>query len=336
MKSDVMPQTMIEASPPNPESRNRISSEEFPEYIVYESMGLAITSCLNEFLQPFQSTLESTLVLKSMTREDFFPRFFRLANKLTDDCCQNLVAIIRSSSVLAAVRESPVPGLAKRIRDMAFKSQDEILANYFSCAKKIETIYKNINTIRDTLNPSAFAPAQPDTTQPGSTAAAEPAADKKWATDGELLRQHQALAQAQKQAFSKIAQYMNTLNDLPRSLLAYACDKCFAGEVNYSFEHEQEAACKEAIKLKLANALETFARVGVLAREDVEEERAGILANIEMQKTHQVLEKMWEAKLEAKSHADRRFKRIVAAAFAGLAIILVLLAVLFWIFIVKK
>ncbi|MBM3839124.1 MAG: hypothetical protein FJ398_14390, partial [Verrucomicrobia bacterium] len=40
---------------------SRHSREDFPELMVYEAMGRAIASSINEFLQTFQSTPDSTL-----------------------------------------------------------------------------------------------------------------------------------------------------------------------------------------------------------------------------------------------------------------------------------
>ena len=300
---------LAEARPPSSGGSSRLSKEEYPELLVYEAMTGAVVSSANEFLQSFQSTPESTLVLKSMCREDFFPRFFHQANKLTDDCCQKLVQIIRSSS---------------------------ILASYVGAARKIETIYKNIKTIQDELQKPAVGSQPADASpvaDPGNQG--EPGTVKKWATEDELARQHQSLAQAQTQAFHRIAQYLNALRDLPGALLTYACDKCFAGEVNYQFEHDQVAACKAAINPKLANALETMGRVGAVAKQDLEEERSHIMANIEMQKTHQVLEQMWEAKMEAKLHEEQRFKKIATVALVSLALIVILVISLFVIFVVK-
>jgi hypothetical protein len=252
---------------------------------------------------------------------------------MTDDCCQNLVQIIRTSSRISTVREAPVPGLAKRIRDTAFKSLDDILGSYVGAAKKIETIHKNIGTIRDALEKGATAPAGSAEAAP----AAEPEADrpKKWATEDELARQHHGLLQAQTQAFSRIVQYLHGLQALPGTALAYACDKCFAGEVNFQFEHEQVAECQAGIKNLLDSALETMTRVAGEAKQDVEEERTHIMSNIEVQKTHQVLEKMWQDKMEAKLNEKKRFKRMLTVSFTGIILIVVVTLIIFWVLMVR-
>ncbi|MBI4663682.1 MAG: hypothetical protein HY735_33185 [Verrucomicrobia bacterium] len=328
-KPDGAPNELVPGTQPNGISSSRISKSDFPELMVYAAMGDAVASSLNEFLLTFQSAPESTLVVQSMTREDFFPKFYRLANKMTDDCCQKLVKIIRSASVIPSVREAPVPSLAKRIRDTAFKILDNILAGYVGSAKKIETIHKNIKTIRNALDHPTGSPqsADPSPADPGADAAGS--GGKKWATEDELVRQHQTLLHAQAQAFFRIAQYLKAMIDLPGALLSYSCDKCFAGEVNYQFERDQVAAVKAAISLKMANALETLGRVGVAARKDVEEDRANVLANIQLQQTHQALEKIWEQKMEAKLKAEQRFKKQVTTALAGLLLIIVLVVVFF-------
>lgn len=335
-RTDETTDAPAQAAPSGTKSPARRSKEDFPEMMVYEAMGQAVISSLNEFLQTFQSTSDSALQLKALTREDFFPRFFRLANKMTDDCCQDLVGIIRASSVLPSVREAPVPGLAKRIRDTAFKTLDEILGNYLGTAKRIETIYKNIRTIQDALQKAAVGTPASDTLAAAPAAKTEPAGSEKWATEGEHARQHQALLQSQTQAFSKITQYLNGLQALPAALLAYACDKCFAGEVNFQFEHEQAAECQAGIKNKLANALETMTRVAGDAKQDLEEERSNILANIELQKTHQVLEKIWQDKLEAKLQNEQRFKRIVMVSLTGLVLIVVAIIIFFGILFIRQ
>ncbi|MBI2947887.1 MAG: hypothetical protein HYY23_09580 [Verrucomicrobia bacterium] len=335
-KLDGASDALTNAAPPGSSGLSRHSREDFPELMAYEAMGGAIVSSVNEFLRTFQSTSDSMLNAKAMTRGDFFPRFYRLANKMTDDCCQNLVQIIRASSVLPSVREAPIPGLAKRIRDTAFKSLDEILASFVGAAKKIETINRNIGTIRDALEKAAAGTPPAATAETAPPAEAVPAGKQKWATEDELARQHHVLLQAQNQAFVRIVQYLNNLPPLPGALLAYACDKCFAGEANFQFEREQVAECQAGIKNLLATALETMARVAGEAKQDVEEERTNILANIELQKAHQVLEKMWQDKMEAKLNEEQRFKRIVKLSFAGLVLIIITILIFFGVLMVRQ
>ena len=289
----------------------RRSKEHLSELKVYEEMGEAIRSSIEEFLQPLLSPPDSDFVVKLIVKDDFFPRFMTLANGLADACCQKLVKIIRASTRLATVREAPTPELAKRIRDASFKPLDTILVNYSGIIKRVEVISKNIDKIRDELRKSAKAEA-------GSEAAVATDAGRpdglpeSWATDEELSRQHERLIQAKSQAYVRIVEYLTGLQALPDALLAYGCDKCFAGEVNYELEVEQVGHVKEAVRNKQTNAVETLRRVMALTRTDLEHEKDFIVANIEQGKVHQALEEMLEAKFEERSKAEKKFKRVIA------------------------
>lgn len=298
----------------------RHSQEEVAELKVYEAMSGAVISSLKEFLQAFQSTPESTYVLKLMTREDFFPKFHRLANKLAEDCCSKLVAIIRSSSRVANVRVAPPAELARRIRARAFQLLDEILAHYAGAAKRIEVIFRNLRKIRDALEQAAAAASSGKRMGEASQAGSAGATVESWATEAELGRQEASLLHAQAQAFTCMAQYLKHLNDLPGELLSYACDKCYAGEVNYPLEMEQVSRIQAEIRGSLANAMETLARVSTAAKQELEQEQASHLANVQLLEAHQALDQICEAKIEAKLKAEQRFRKGVAIALVCLLV----------------
>lgn len=320
----------IEPEPMTTGSAAPLSREDSAERRVYLAMTAAVLSSFEDFLQPFQSTDDSVHLIAGMTWEDFFPKFFQLANKMTDDCCQKLVKVIRSSSILSTVRETPVPGLAKRIRESAFKSADELLAGYYGSTKKISVVYANIQKIREGMENSAVtggSPASPSAPSASGGAESQPSG---WASEGELGKQQQNLLRLQTQAFSKVVHYLKGLDELPRTMLSYSCDKCFGGEVNYQWEHEQVDTIKAEIKAKLARALETFARVGSLAKQNLDDDRAVIMANLQMQRTHQALDRLWQEKMNAKLKGEQRFRKIAGLALGLLVIFLFLTIGFLW------
>lgn len=299
----------------------RRSQEEIAELRVYEAMSGAVISSLQQFLQPFQSTPDSTYVLKAMTREDFFPKFHRLANELAQDCCSKLVTIIQSSSRVALVRGTAPSDLAARIRATAFQPLDDILAHYAGVAKKTGVISRNIKTIRDALEQAAASKSpgkkngEDSRAGTGGSATMEP-----WATETELGRQEASLLQAQAQAFTRMAQYLKRLNELPGALLSYAADKCYAGEVNYPLQLEQVARIQGEIRGYLTNAMETLARVSTAAKHELELEQASQLANVQLAKADQALERICEGKFEAKLKAEQRFWKGVILALVCLLV----------------
>lgn len=314
---------------PSPSSAaDRRRKEHYSELKIYEEMGAAVRSSIEEFLQPLLSPPDADFVVKLIMKDDFFPRFMTMANGLADACCQKLVKIIRASTRLATVREAPTPELAKRIRDASFKPLDTILANYSGTIKRVDVTSKNIDKIRDELRKAAKTEAASE----GGGAADAGAADgssESWATDEELSRQHERLIQAKTLAYVKMVEYLTALQGLPDALLAYGCDKCFAGEVNYELEVEQVGQVKGALRNKQANAVETLRRVMTLTKTDLEQEKAFIVANIEQDKVHQALEGMLEAKFEERNKAEKKFKRVIALlVISFLAIVLAFLWVI--------
>ncbi|MBI2948405.1 MAG: hypothetical protein HYY23_12240 [Verrucomicrobia bacterium] len=299
--------------PSHPNAASRIdaplcSQAEDTEFRLYESLASVVITRLQQFLQPFQSSPDSIYVFKAMRREEFFTQFSRLANQLAGDCCQSLVQIIQRSSRLAVVREAPASHLAKRLRETAFPALDALLVSYAGVAKKIAVLSGNIKKIRAELEKAAG---------PGETGATvEP-----WASEEELTRQEARLLQAQSQAFGTIAHYLNHLDDLPDALLAYACDKCCAGEVNYALEQEEVARIQADIRSALANARETLARVGASTRQELEQEQASQSANVQLEQAHEALEKICEGKIEARQKAQARFRKMVITALVCLLII---------------
>lgn len=286
----------------------RHSPEDVTELKVYGAMSEAVISSIQEFLQPFQSTPESTYVLKALTREDFFPKFYRLAQKLAEDCCQRLVQIIKSSSQIAIVRGAAPADLGKRIRDTAFKPLDEILGHYAGVAKKIEIICRNLRTIREELGKKEAQGGLGHTAQKDGTIV-EP-----WASELELGRQEASLLQAQAQAFTRMAQYLKHLNELPAALLAYACEKCYAGEVNYPLQLEEVSRIQAEIRSHLANAMETLSRVSTAAKQELKQGQASFMANVQLEQVNHALEEMYEAKIDAKLKARQRFRKWAAIA----------------------
>jgi hypothetical protein len=301
----------------------------------YLAIAAAVMGSIDQFLQPFDSGVGATYGLGSVRREDFFSRFFHQANSFTDECCHKLVKIIHAFSVVPAVRDAQASALAKRIRDIAFQPSDQILAAYLGGAKKIEIIYGNIKKIRDELE-RAGTPDTPAATQvqpENVNSGPEPAASQTWATHDELIRQHDNLHKAQTQAFAHIVQYLTALNQLPQRLLSYACDKCFAGEVNAAFEQEQAAAVLAELQPKLRIALDTVGRASANAREDVEQERKGVQSRIEMGMTDAMLSKFWEDKIEEQQKAHDKWKSIGRIALVCLVIVI---GLCFWIALIER
>jgi hypothetical protein len=301
--------------------------ENFSELRLYEVMADAVRSSLDEFLQPLQSPPDSTYVVKVLVRDDFLPKFHSMANALADNCCQKLVKIIRASSRIAAVREAPTPELAKRIRDASFKPLDNILSSYAGAARRAGVINSNIHKIRDAIHRRSTGARPPEeiSASPEPTNGAAPA--EEWATDEELARQHERLIRAKAQAYARMTDYLNSLQQLPDAIMAYGCDKCFAGEVNFELELEQVAKIKLAFKNKLANAIETLGRVMSTTRSELEQEQVFIAASIQQEQFHHALEEMAAKKMEQKEKAERKFKRI---AFIFLFSILIGLGIFGW------
>ncbi|MBI4657816.1 MAG: hypothetical protein HY735_03015 [Verrucomicrobia bacterium] len=301
----------------------RRSQEEIAELRVYEAMSGAVISSLQQFLQPFQSTPDSTYVLKAMTREDFFPKFHRLAHELAQDCCSKLVTIIQSSSRVALVRGTAPSDLAGRIRVTAFQPLEEILAQYAGVAKKIGVLSRNIKAIRDALEQAEAGASSGDRNAEDRKAESGGATVKPWATEAELRRQEASLLQAQAQAFTRMAQYFKRLNEFPVGLLSYACDKCYAGEVNYPLQLEQVARIQAEIRGHLTNAMETLARVSTAAKQELEQEQASHWANVQLAEADQALERICEGKFEAKLKAEQRFRKGVILALVCLLVMAV-------------
>jgi hypothetical protein len=267
-------------------------------------------SAFDQFLEAFQTAPEMSY-LKSLAREEFFPKLFHLANGFTDNCCQKLVKIIRASSVVPGVSEAPAPLLARRVRETAFHGLDPILGSYVATAKKIAVTYGNIQKIRQELERVAMG-TPPDELQKADS---EPKSDgagqeQKWATDDELARQHETLLKLQMQAFTRVIEYLKGLEELPRRLMSYACEKCFGADVNFTIEEEQVVNIQAEIRPKLRKAVEGFSSIVSSAKEHVEEERRTILTNIEMRKTDIMLAQVWEEKLEAKEQQREKWRKI--------------------------
>ena len=288
------------------------------EFQVYEAMGAAVQSSIESFLRVFESTVDATYALNSLTREEFFPQFLSTANALAEQCSQQLVKILQDHSLVPTVREMRAADLAKRIRESGFRSLDLILFQCAELAKKIEVIKGNIRKIRDALCENAATE---------SRAAGEGGAGNEWATEQELGRQHELLLRVEGQAHARIVEYLKAIEALPAAVLSYGCDKCFGGEVDYWLEGEQASRINGAIQNKLASALATLARAGNLAQKELGGEKAEILNNIQQQKVLLVLNEMAEAKMEKKLHAKERLKKLVPAALVS---VLILAATAFW------
>lgn len=305
-------------SPRDAKAFNRKPTRTFAEFQLYEAMGAAVQSSIEAFLRAFESTVDSTYALNSMTREEFFPQFLSTANALADQCGQQLVKILHTNSFVPTVREMRAADLAKRIRESGFRSLDITLFQCAELAKKIEVIKSNIRKIRDALCEGAPTDSQ---------AAGEADTGNEWATEQELGRQHELLLRVESQAHARIVEYLKAIEALPATVLSYGCDKCFGGEVDYGLEGEEVTRINGAIQNKLTQALGTLARAGHLAQKELGGEKADILNNIQQQKVLLVLNEMAEAKMEKKLHAKERLKRFVPAVLVS---ILILTAAGFW------
>ena len=291
-----------------------------PELRVYEGMAEAVNSSIEKFLEPLQPGSDLSFFLKSMTREEFFPRFYSLANRLADDCCQKLVKIIRASSQMQSVRDTPTPDLAKRIRETAFRSLDDTLSLYAGIAKRMQVLFENIRKVRDEIQKPSAAPA-------GNQGKDKGGAPENWATDEELARQHEVLLRAQSQAFARIAQYLKSLDQLPENILNYACDKCFPGEVNFELLHEQVADIRGKMQRNLASAIETLAQVGGVAQQELGQERSRIMSNVATEKLQIALEELVEDRIAARRKSEEKFRKYLTI---GVTATIIVGALVFW------
>ncbi len=277
---------------------------------IYGAMTQAVISRTEMFLRLFHSIPGVTPTIKSMIQEDFFPRFKGLANQWTEECCHRLARIIRSTSRLPNVRETPGLDLARRIRETAFHSLDAILFNYADTVKHLEVVGGNMGKIRAELAKAVGTGPSPDETAASPSAGSAPPPTEEWATDQELIHQETLLFQAQSRAFAQIIQYLKSLNELPAALLSYAGDKCFGGEGNYQFELEGVSNIKAELRPKLTRAIETLEQAGVAAKTEVEKDVTSILTNIQLEQTNRALETIWAKKIEGKVKARQKRDRL--------------------------
>lgn len=294
-----------------------LTHSDFREALTYQMIGQAVQTSLERFLETLQIEMVSTSSVASKTRQDFFPKFFNLANRMADECCQELVKIVRASSRNPAVREAPTPALARRIRDTAFDSLDQILVSYGKITQKISIVADNIRKVEDQMKGSAAA--RPAAVKPDrGLSNLESANAPRWANDEELARQHVNLRRTQSQAFARIMQYLQTVEQLPESVLAYACDKCFPGQVDFELLRAHGAEIKQAIHARLGHALESMGQADLKSHLELQRELTRILSDIAMEKTQVALERLIEKRLEEKSQIRNRLKKI------GLGILIVL------------
>ena len=331
-------------SPTNQAGSPRLSPEEVAEGRIYAAMTGVVIAGTEEFIEPFQLSPGSTHRLRAVTREESFPRFFHLADKMTQEICRRLAEIIRADSIQTVVRESPAPALARRIREVAFTPLDRVLCSYLHTVNNLLITYRNIKLIQRRLeeqtlpDPSSQPHPVPNSLEAGQRPDSHEADDRtlmpdeaegtvkdreaghsetavdaaettleNWATEEELVRQHTNLHETQTRAFSQIINYLNTLSDMPALALAYASSKCFGGEVDYALEREQVAAIQGEIQAKLRQARGFFLEASAVARREVEDEMRSILMNIEMNK---MLTRMLAEKAEAEQRKEARRMRL--------------------------
>ena len=296
------------AAPGNPEL-SRFKRESFAEFMVYESMANAIRSAIAQFLLPFQSTEESTYVAKTLLLDDFLIKFAGMANTFSDNCCQELVKIVRASSRIEAVRLTPTPDLARRVREATFPQLDSILANFANAARKAEIFQNNLKKQRESNSKVSAAALEPG---------ASDAAPRE-----DVERFHLGLSRARFQAYGKIVEFLQALPALAKPLMDYTSDKCFAADVIFELETEQIARTQAAMREKLDNALATMSKVLVTAKSELDRATAQSTMNQQDERFHVALEQLVEHRIEEKANSAARFKRavVVVIVISGLILL---------------
>lgn len=279
-----------------------------------------------EFLKPFQLPPESTAELKLLAMLDAFPAFVTAANRFTDACCQNLVKIIRSSSVSSAIRQTPTPDLAKRIRETAFGPLDEILSHVAAAAKRIEAINESLQKASDqSARADALRAIGADELASASDSGALASSGSPLSADQESAR----LYKAKHAAFGKMIEYVKAIQSMPEAAMSYSAGKCFGAEVNYEFEKEELAEFLQQVQPRITVAVLAFERAARVEKTQLEEQKARVAATKEEQVYFDALQVALEEKLEQQARSQRQFRKWVIVALFGLGLITVAGLVLF-------
>ena len=214
----------------------KVSREDFKRLHIYESIKEAITNSVDQFLRPFLMEPDSASGLRLMRLNEFFPSFYGQANRFADNFCQTMVKIIRSSSIVESVQQTPTPALAKRVRDVSFKLLDDVLSQYAGAAKKIHVLGGNLETIRQEMEKTK---TMAGIEQPVSNNADSNSEKIEWANEARFEEEGSRLLQAKTIAFAQIIEYLKALQTLPQASVIYACEKCFGPEVSFDLQGDQ-------------------------------------------------------------------------------------------------
>jgi hypothetical protein len=305
----------------------KLSKEDLERLRVYEQIGEAVETAAAEFLRPFEIHPEAASGLRLLALNDSFSSFVSQANRFSDTCCQLLVKVIRSSTLIPSVRETPTPGLAKRIRDISFKHLDEILGHCAGSAKKIDVLAGNVRKILEAMENPASAPAPIEKIEPSGTGS--PGEEEEWATQERLEYENARLLQAKTRAYAQIVEYFNGLLALPSTSVAYAADKCFGVDVSYEFQTEQIEELMKFMEPRLIMAIGAFERVASMEKGDLELAKAKIRSEKEHDNVHVALERALEEKLVQQEKTDRKSKKMMMWIFL-LCFVVGLVAVLYF------
>lgn len=287
-------------------SSGKVSKQDFKRLHIYESIKETIVTTVDQFLRPFLMDPDSASGLRLMRLNEFFPSFYGQANRFADNFCQTMVKIIRSSSIVESVQQTPTPALAKRVRDVSFKVLDRVLSQYASAAKKIHVIGGNLDTIRHEMEKAKTMAA---IGEPVSNKANSTSENIEWATEGRFEEESNRLLQAKIIAFAQIIEYIKALQTLPEASVIYACEKCFGPEVSFDLRGDQIEEATKFIEPRVAMAVEAFERVSMLEKDDLQLATTKLRTEFEQDRILSALEHALEHKSEADSKADKKFKK---------------------------
>ena len=277
-----------------PADQKLISFEEFIRLRAHEEMRESLKDGLERFLQPFLFDVGSEQKMKRLLRDDFFQRFITSAGELAERSSWDFAEIIQRSTNLEDVRKTPTVVRARRVRDAAFGRLDAILLSFGKTPEQIqrleEDLQRTLAGMHGAHSPDAVlreAVAEElngtvNTTQLVTTlSVAEQDAGRRLYS---MRQQQKALLQAKNAAFLKMKDYLSGLVTLPESMLNYAFSKCYGGDIDFSLEKTAVLRVQEAIRPKIARALEVLGMLSGAVEQQLDEQGNQETAKVEEQR----------------------------------------------------
>ena len=168
--------------------------------------------------------------------------------------------------------------LAKQVRQTVFEKPDKILISYVDSLNHLNLdlgeaarSLSNSSVLGEAMKGAAigrvaggFGGTGKVLGAVGAIAAAGQEAMKQQAL---LAQQQQLVEEARNLAFSKIVEYLKTIELLPENLLDYGCAKCFGGQIDFSKQALAVEQVRGSIKDKMRQSLEL-----TLALKQIEQE----------------------------------------------------------------